>query len=124
MSAVAYNKELEMVTKDQLLRAIATFIDNDMMPKATGNYKVILNLIKVAINHRADNVFKAVKENSFVSMLNVIDSHDNVDIDALATILSDALGTNEFVINFKVLTGNYEMYFSAADIQKIKSYVY
>lgn len=112
-----------MVTKEQLIRAIYTFIDNDMIPRASGNYKVILNLAKVAINYRADSVFKAIKENSFVSMLGIIDERNNIDMEALVKILSEGLGTNEFELKFKVLTGDYQMYFTAADVQKIASYI-
>ena len=117
------NEKDMMVTKDNLIRAIYTFIDNDMLPKASGNYKVILNLAKVAINYRADSIFNVIKNNSFVSMLGVIDERDLIDLDSLVRILTEGLGSDEFEFNFKVLTGDYKMCFTGADIHKIASYV-
>ena len=40
-----------MANKEQLIKAIYRFIDNDMLPKAEGNYKIILGIAKSAINH-------------------------------------------------------------------------
>ena len=112
-----------MANKEEIVKAIRMFIDNDALPKAEGNYKIILNLAKSALIHRADAVFNAIKNNSLISMLGVIDEHDNVDIDALVQILSDGLGSNEFTLKFKVFTSEYVMHFSAADIQTIKRYI-
>jgi len=112
-----------MASKEQLIKAIYTFIDNDMLSKAEGNYKIILGIAKAAINHRADRVFNAIKNNSLVSMFDIIDEHDNVDVDTLAKVLTDGMGSNEFTLSFKVLTSTYSMHFSAADVQTIKRYI-
>lgn len=112
-----------MTSKEQIIRAIRTFIDNDMLPKAEGNYKIILGLAKAALIHRADAVFETIKNSSLVSMLGVIDDHDNVDVDMLSQILSEGLSSNEFELKFKFLTSEYIMHISAADIQTIKRYI-
>lgn len=112
-----------MVSKEQIIKAIRTFIDNDMLPKSEGNYRILLNVAKAALNYKADTIFDAIKTNSFISMLGVVDEHDNVDIELLSQILTEALGSNEFTLNFKVLTNEYVMHFSAADIQTIKRYI-
>ena len=112
-----------MANKEQLIKAIYRFIDNDMLPKAEGNYKIILGIVKSAINHRADKVFEAIKKNSVVAMFDIIDEQDNVDVDTLCKILTDGMGSNEFTLSFKVFTSTYDMHFSAADVQTIKRYI-
>lgn len=47
-----------MATKEQLMKAIHTFIENDMLPKAEGNYKIILNIAKAAMQHKPDLIFE------------------------------------------------------------------
>ena len=111
-----------MISKERLITAIYKFIDNDMLPKAEGNYKIVLGIAKAAINYKADKVFEAIKNNSVVSMFEVIDSNDNVDLDTLCNILVDGMGSNEFTLSFKVFTSTFDMHFSAADIQTIKRY--
>lgn len=112
-----------MANKEQLIKAIYRFIDNDMLPKAEGNYKIVLGIAKAAINYKSDKVFEAIKNNSVVSMFDIIDKDDNVDVDALCKILTDGMGSNEFTLSFKVFTSTYDMHFSAADIQTIKRYI-
>lgn len=112
-----------MVSKEQVIRALRTYIDNDVLPHAEGNYKIIMNLVKVALTHRADSIFEALKKNSFISMLGVIDEQDCVDMETLVQMLTEGLGTNEFTFKFKVLSSEYVMHISVADIQAIKRYV-
>ena len=112
-----------VASKEQIIKAIRTFIDNDMLPKAEGNYKIILNLAKAAMTYRADNIFNSLKDNALISMLDVVDEHDNIDVEVLSQILTEGLGSNEFTLKFKFLTSEYTMHFSAADIQTIKRYV-
>lgn len=112
-----------MASKEQIIKALRMFIDNDMLPKAEGNYKIILNLAKAALSYRADAVFDAIKHNSLVSMLGVIDEQDNVDVDTLSHILMEGLSSNEYTLKFKLLSSEYVMHISAADIQTIKRYI-
>jgi hypothetical protein len=93
-----------------------------MMPKAEGNYKILLGIAKAAINYKGDKVFEAIKNNSVVAMFEVIDSDNRVDLDSLCNILVDGMGSNEFTLSFKVFTSTFDMHFSAADIQTIKRY--
>lgn len=111
-----------MTTKEQFIKAIHTFIENDMLPKASGNYKIILNTARVALQRKPDAIFELIKNNSLISMLDVIDEQDYVDVETLATILSEGFGSDEFGFNFKIFGKEYVMHFSAADIQTIKRY--
>ena len=112
-----------MATKEQLMKAIHTFIENDMLPKAEGNYKIILNVAKAVMQHKPDLIFEVIKKNSVIEMLGVIDEHDNIDVDTLVKILSEGFGSEEFCFAFHVLGKEYAMHFSAADIQTIKRYM-
>lgn len=112
-----------MATKEQLMKAVHTFIENDMLQKAEGNYKIILNVAKAAIRRKPDLVFEKIKSNSLISMLGVIDEHDNIDIDTLVEILSEGFGSEEFSFAFSFFGREYAMHFSAADIQTIKRYM-
>ena len=105
------------------MKAIHTFIENDVLPKAEGNYKIILNIAKAAMQHKPDLIFEKGKGNSLISMLGVIDEHDNIDMDTLVKILSEGFGSEEFCFAFRVLGKEYAMHFSAADIQTIKRYM-
>ena len=112
-----------MATKEQLTQAIHTFIDNDMLPKAEGNYKIILGVAKAALRFKPDSVFEVIKNNSAVKMLGVIDEYDNIDMETLVKILSEGFGSEEFCFTFRVLGKEYAMHFSAGDIQTIKRYM-
>ena len=112
-----------MVTKEQFIKAIHAFIENDMLPKAEGNYKIILNTARVAMRYKSDAIFDLIKKNSLVSMLDVVDENDNVDVEMLARILSEGFGSDEFCFGFKFFGREYVMHFSAADIQTIKRYM-
>lgn len=112
-----------MATKDQLMKAVHTFIENDMLPKAEGNYKIILGIAKAALQFKPDSVFDVIKKNSIVEMLDVVDEHDNVDVDTLVKVLSEGFGSEEFCFAFRVLGKEYTMHFSAADIQTVKRYL-
>lgn len=112
-----------MATKEQFMKAIHRFIENDMLPRAEGNYKIILNTAKAAIRLKPEIVFERLRHNSLVTMVGAIDEHDNVDIDLLADVLSEGFGSDEFSFAFRLLGTDYTMHFSGADLQTIKRYV-
>jgi hypothetical protein len=112
-----------MVTQEQFVNAICVFIDNDMLPKAEGNYKIILNIAKAAMRIKPSIIFDVLKNNSFISMLNVVDEYNNVDADMLAKILTEGLGSDEITLTFGFFGNEYNMHFSAVDIQTVKRYM-
>lgn len=112
-----------MATKEQFMNAISKFIENDMLPNASGNYKIILNIAKAAIQHAPAAVFDRVKSNTIISMLGVIDEQNNVNTELLATVLSHGFGSDEFAFTFAAFGKEYTLHFSANDIQTIKRYM-
>ena len=112
-----------MVNKEQLMRGILAFIDNDMIPAAEGNYKIILRMAKAAIMLKPDSVFDLIKNNTFVSMLGVINERNCIDIDTFARMLSEGIGNDEFSMRFKLLGSDYVFAFSASDVMSVKRYI-
>ena len=112
-----------MVSKNQLLTALDRYIASDMIPNVTGNYKVILKIARAALAMKPDVVFQAVRSNPLVTMLDLVDEADNVDLDTLVQILSEGLSADEFTLAFHLLGKDYAFHFSADDVRKIKSYI-
>lgn len=112
-----------MATKEQFMNAISSYIEHDMLPNASGNYKIILNIAKAAMQHAPDAVFDRIKNNSLISMLGVIDEQNNVNTDLLATVLASGFGRDEFAFSFAAFGKEYTLHFSADDVQTIKRYM-
>ena len=112
-----------MVTKEQFMKGLYDFIERDMVPKSSGNYKIILNVAKAAIKHNPDAVFNTIKANGFISMLGVFDENDHIDVESLSHILSEGFGSDEFEFGFKFLGKEYCLHLSGTDIQTLKRYM-
>ncbi len=111
-----------MVHKNQVIGGIIQFMDNQMIPKAEGNYKIILRMVRSGMQIAPDKIWDAVKSNSLVEMLDVVRG-DEVDIDSLARILTEGMGSEEFNLGFKLLGEDYKIYLSAEDIRALKGYI-
>lgn len=74
-----------MISKDQLERGIASYLDNELMPRVQlepWKQWAFGTLVSITIK-RMDNALQALKANEMVNMLGVIDSAGNIDIDIL-----------------------------------------
>lgn len=109
-----------MATVAQVAQGIATFIDNDMLAKAEGNYRIILRTIKASIG--ADFVTNKIMSNPAVRMF-IDPATGQVDIDTLEGLLTEGLANNEFELKFKLFGTEYKLYISAEDIHKLKTYI-
>lgn len=112
-----------MANKNQILGGVISFLDNEMIPAAQGNHKIVLRGAKALVAMRFDNIFKKLKESSIVSMAGLVDEADNVDLDCAARVLQEALGADEFKFSFSLFGQTYEHYFTAEDIGKIKQHI-
>lgn len=112
-----------MATKHQVLNGIILFMDNNMIPAAEGNYKIILRGAKALMAIKFDSIFENLKKNALVSMAGLIDEKDNVDIASAARILHEAFGADEFSYTFNLLGEKYSLHLSADDIGTIKNYI-
>lgn len=111
-----------MVHKNQVISGIIQFMDNQMIPKAEGNYKIILRMARTGLQIAPEKIWEAVKNNTFVEMLGVVNG-DEIDIDSLVRILTEGMGSDEFNLGFKILGGEYKIFLSAEDIRTAKSYI-
>lgn len=111
-----------MVHKNQVISGIIQFMDNHMIPKAEGNYKIILRMVKGGMHIAPDKIWEAVKGNSLVEMLGVIRG-DEVDIESLVRILIEGMDKDEFSLGFKLLGEEYKMFLTADDIRAARSYI-
>lgn len=111
-----------MVNKQRVINGIIMFMDNHMIPKAEGNYKIILRMAKSGMQIAPDKIWEAVKNNPLIEMLGVIKG-DEADIDALNRILTEGVGSDEFNLGFKLLGEEYKIFLSSDDIRAVKSYI-
>lgn len=111
-----------MVTKHQVINGIMSFMDNNMIPSAEGNYKIILRTARAGMAIAPEKFWDIIKDNAIVAMTGAV-TGDHVDIDLLARILAEGFGNEEFNLTFKLLGGEYKMYLSGEDIRSLKSYI-
>lgn len=111
-----------MVHKNQVINGIMTFMDNHMIPKAEGNYKIILRTAKAGMMLAPEKVWDLIKKNSLIEMIDVVDG-DNIDIRLLADILAEGLNGDEFALSFNILGSTYKMHLSKDDIHTLKNYI-
>ena len=111
-----------MVNKHQVINGVMAFMDNSMIPNASGNYKIILRTARAGMAIAPDKFWDIIKNNAIVAMTGAV-SGDHVDIDLLARILTEGFGNDEFNLTFKLLGEDYAMYLSGEDIRTLKSYI-
>ena len=112
-----------MVNSKQVINGVILFMDNHMIPKAEGNYKIILRTARAGMMIAPEKFWDIIKNNALISMLGVIDENEHVDIDLLANILSEGIGSEEFNLSFKFLGDEYKIYLSKDDIHTLKNYI-
>ena len=111
-----------MVNKHQVINGIMAFMDNNMIPTAKDNYKIILRTVRAGMSIAPDKFWDLIKDNAIIAMTGAVDG-DRVDIDLLARILADGFGSDEFSLGFKLLGGDYKIYLTGDDVRVLKSYI-
>lgn len=72
-----------MVTYVQLINGLSRYIDNEIINKLTGNSKILLGIGSGIILKKGENIYKSLRENSVVKMLELIDKDGNIDIETI-----------------------------------------
>ena len=111
-----------MVHKNQVINGVMTFMDNNMIPNATDNYKIILRTIRAGMAIAPEKIWDLIKDNTIIAMTGAI-QEDQIDIDLLARILTEGFGADEFNMGFKLLGGEYKIFLSGDDIRELKGYI-
>lgn len=109
-----------MVNKHQVVKGVMHYLDNHMIPNATGNYKIVLRTARAGMSIAPDKIWDLIKDNSLIAMTGAIDG-DHVDIDLLAEILAEGLGGDEFCMALKLLGDEYKIYLTGEDVKTLKS---
>lgn len=111
-----------MANKNQVINGVMTFMENHMIPKAEGNYKIILRTAKAGMMIVPDKIWNLIKNNTLIEMLGVIEG-DDVDVRLLADILSEGFGGDEFTLAFEFFGDSYKIHLSKDDIHTLKNYI-
>lgn len=111
-----------MVHKDKVISGVMAFMDNDMIPNAKENYKIILRTIRAGMTIAPEKVWDLIKDNAIIAMTGAVQG-EYVDIDLLARILAEGMGSDEFNLSFKLLGGEYKLFLSGEDVRALKGYI-
>jgi hypothetical protein len=123
-----------MANKNQVINGLATYIENHMIPKETGNYQIALGLVKAWMLRSPDSVWNLIKGNALVNMSGFL-TDETLDIHALTDVFGEALGNHELVLTFdweNILGGwssilglgnKYTLALSKDDIHTLKNYI-
>lgn len=111
-----------MANKHQVINGIMMFMDNHMIPKAEGNYKVILRTAKAGMMMAPDKIWETIKGNSLIEMVGAVKG-DSIDIDLLGEILKEGFDTEGFCFEFELLGSHYKIHFDKDDINTLKNYI-
>ena len=111
-----------MVHKNQVINGVMAFMDNNMIPNAKDNYKIIFRTIRSGMAIAPEKVWDLIKDNAIIAMTGAVQG-EHVDVDLLARILTEGFGGDEFSLGFKLLGSEYKIYLSGEDIRMLKGYI-
>lgn len=78
-----------MVTLNQVLTGLKTYLENELIAQITGLNKWIVGAgIAMAIDNGAE-IFNQLKQNPAIKALNIINKEDEIDIDKIYKYLSE-----------------------------------
>ena len=72
-----------MYSYDKVMNGLAKYVDTEIVSKVPGWKKWLVGSGIGMILSNADNVVEQLKNNEFVKLLNIIDEHSNVNVDAM-----------------------------------------
>lgn len=113
---------MTMVNKHQVINGIMAFMDNQMIPNAEGNYKIILRTARAGMAIAPEKVWDLIKDNALIAMSGAVNG-DHVDVDLLARILTEGFGADEFSLSFKLIGSEYKIFLTADDVRTLKGYI-
>ena len=72
-----------MVTYEQVIDGISKFVDSEIISQLTGNSKVLLGIGAGVALKKGESIYKNLKNNSIIKMLDIIDEEGHIDIETL-----------------------------------------
>lgn len=92
-----------------------------MIPSASGNQRVLLRGVAVAIDMKPREMFEKFAHHQIVQMCGAVDG-DNVDVEMVANFLINSLNDDEFHIGANFIMAKYDFYIDRNDIRVIAQY--
>lgn len=110
-----------MVTLTQVQQGLTRYVDTELMPKISGWQKWVFGATVSVSLSKISNIFNALKNNSFVKMLEVIDENGNVDIDTIYREFHKQAQSGAITFDIPVI--NMPLTLNSGDVDKIYHFV-
>lgn len=107
-----------MVTKEQLLNGILSYIENDIIPSLPTAGKWGLGTISVLVASRYNDIFAELIKNPVIKAMNVVDDNGMIHIDTLGNAIKQSAEKYGQLVVAIPLLGT--MSFSAKDIDRLR----
>ncbi len=92
-----------MVTYNQVITGITTYIDTEILPQITGFKKLALGVGSGIALKKADNVYKMIKDNKIIHALDLMDNNGNINIELLKDELLEKMGEEKYPIDIPMI---------------------
>lgn len=109
-----------MVTLNQILRGLSTFLECEIVDKIDGLMKWGVGAAIAIYMENGANIFNSLKNNQWVKMLDAIDTDDNIDIDKIYKAI--LLEAKKHAITFKT-PGLGVITLTANDVEKLYTHI-
>lgn len=98
-----------MYSLDSVKLGIADFLDKEFLSKLQSGTleKVIMGTVLGMVVCKIDTIVPKLKENQMINFLEVIDENNNVDIDALFSVLQEQIGEEGIKVEIPLLDNNF-----------------
>ncbi len=109
-----------MVSFNQIIQGLLRYIDAEILPKISGIQKWAAGVAANLAVNNSMQIFHNLKNNQYVKMLNIIDDHDQVNLDILYTEFKKQAQKGPIVMDFPMI-GSFT--FNEMDVNKLYSYI-
>jgi len=72
-----------MVTKEQIKKGMARYLDMEIMPKLDGWKRWVFGAGATAYLDKTDKMFDLLRENQMLALLDLVDDDDMIDLDVV-----------------------------------------
>lgn len=108
-----------MISIQQALQGVSKYIDTEMLPHMTGAKKVGVGIYTALVLQNAAGAVEKFKTHPAIAMLNVIDSNNMLDVDALYKAAFPLFAEKQRV-NVPIIG---ELVFDQSDVEKLYRYM-
>ena len=109
-----------MVNIEQIKNGFAKYVDAEFTNKMTGLKRWLVGGLTALVVMRAENIYNHMKDMAFVKMLDVIDEHGMIDIDAIYQAFLTQAQRGEAV---EILPQIGETKFNEHDVEMLYRYI-